>query len=425
MLLSRLLYGITVGLLLTQTTDAQQDQVNKSIPSTEVWKLMPGYPRASSKFTPECNRNLNVDIKGGSVTFKGMSLRLNKEVSQKISFTVPLSVYHFDGTAKFTVDATGTDHEVANEVNLGVGLASWYASSATSDDGSNWQRIISIGAEKSAYNEQVGYKPVAAMKMNAPAKYIILALTVITFDKGVWGGCETILWKYEKGVSVSPVFNPVNNVTDTCKTLTDLRRCNKTYVAEGPGTDGKMKKVQLVAQKIFYDFCGINKTMKIFNDLSIYQGYPYTRIGDPSYRWDCAGWTADKIWNTGPVVFGGDDFYREIIRNFGTQISSNFSFGDVREGDIVAYHRSGTGEVGHITLVRKVERNELGIITRIQIETKDTDQSVFLHDLPLRTSHLTNSVGLGDPLVRTFGIPHVYRIPRNVTMKELKPGDCD
>lgn len=147
----------------------------------------------------------------------------------------------------------------------------------------------------------------------------------------------------------------------------------------------------------------IKKQLK--DDSARYSGWSCSKIGNPTNKMDCAGYTynnmfpmAGEYWITAGV------FYQNLILPFGKQISDRRTWGDARPNDIVVFKNGG--EAKHISYISKVEKT-LGQVTSITIVTKDGKEGIYSHKMGFFLNDEKTEL---NPLVQSLGYPYVYRL---------------
>lgn len=198
----------------------------------------------------------------------------------------------------------------------------------------------------------------------------------------------------------------------------ERKNCKKSFMLKGVDINGRKREVILTTTKRFYDFTQQELGLQNIDDKKRYDGYPYTKIGEPSQQQDCAGYVFEKLFHKGKYWVTGEVFYKLIVKNFGKKINNEFTWGDVKVGDVVIYINDL--DVGnHIAIVKEVITTG-SVATTVKIETKDGTQGVFLHTLPNLTS-LSN-----DPLITIMGKPSIFRIDASaIEVTPFSKGECD
>lgn len=199
------------------------------------------------------------------------------------------------------------------------------------------------------------------------------------------------------------------------------KECIKTFKISGKGNDGSIKEVFFTAVKRSEDFTQTEMLIEKSVGMSKYKDFDFTMVGNPSQLSDCAGYVLDKIWKTGALRVGANNFAINIIRNFAIEVSNVAGWGHAREGDIVIYKRNGL--VNHIAYVIKADTSK-GAASSVIIETKNNSEGIYVHNLPDYMLRNEKEL-LKDPLVKECGFPRIYRLdPRLVSVTEINSSDC-
>jgi hypothetical protein len=198
------------------------------------------------------------------------------------------------------------------------------------------------------------------------------------------------------------------------------KECKWTFKISGGRADGQgtWEKEMTVTQRC-YDFDKTGLAAQQASDRQDYAEYDYRPIGPPSKRQDCAGYTFQKLFGQGPFWLEAGNFDDGVIFWFGREIFRpglhQATWGDAQAGDVLVYRKEGTAM--HIAWVREVETT-LGVVSRILVETKESQQGVFLH--PVGFAEWPN-----DPLVTRLGSFHIYRVDTSKVRAELVSKTCD
>jgi hypothetical protein len=146
-----------------------------------------------------------------------------------------------------------------------------------------------------------------------------------------------------------------------------------------------------------------------------YDEFPYTSIGAPSRKQNCAGFVMEKLFGSKMVEANvePDGFYRKVVVPYGSERISRLT---ARAGDVVVYRDAG-GVVKHVAIV---ESNSGGPT----ILTKDGDEGLYRADFPLVPLRASN-----DPLVvnhaeRGKGSVEFWRVDRSKVRIKVVRTDC-
>ena len=201
---------------------------------------------------------------------------------------------------------------------------------------------------------------------------------------------------------------------------TQGKQCNWTFKVSGERADGQGTwDTEMTVTQRCYDFDKAGLEAEEISDRKNYEGYDYRQIGPPSRRQDCAGYTFQKLFGYGPLFVEAAKFDEGIIFWFGKEIFRpglhQVTWGDVRAGDVLVYRQEGVAK--HIAWVRGVETTA-GVVSRILIETKESQHPVYLH-----TAGFVESPN--EPLVHQFGAFHIYRVDTSKVKVEFVSKSCD
>ena len=137
---------------------------------------------------------------------------------------------------------------------------------------------------------------------------------------------------------------------------------------------------------------------KANEDRKAYRPLHWRRVGDPTWRYDCAGLVLNSFWPMGPYWVTAPELYTNFLVPFGERLSS--ATGTVGAGDVMAFR--GEGTVKHVAII--LNSTPVRSLVALKIRTKDGEESTFENTAPLF------GPGASSPIFTSLGInPHTIQ----------------